>query len=222
MERTAPCGAVVNCLYRCWHNWNDKEKKMPQFVAIDKRVEVIGQTVLTIVEGMAGFKSASMRILEENGIAAPKRTEWYRQQAWLDAFRAISQQVGPNTLFSIGQRIPRMATWPPQVKTIQQALASIDIAYHMNHRIEGKQLFDAVSGRIAEGIGHYRYVETGPQSAAMVCDNPYPCEFDRGIIDAVAHKFKPASSALVTVKHDDAKPCRKKGADSCTYLITWW
>jgi hypothetical protein len=25
----------------------------------------------------------------------------------------------------------------------------------------------------------------------------------------------------VRVDHDEAAPCRKRGADSCTYLITW-
>ena len=35
-------------------------------------------------------------------------------------------------------RIPANAKFPPQIKTIEDALGAIDMAYHMNHRINGK------------------------------------------------------------------------------------
>ncbi|MBI5030397.1 MAG: hypothetical protein HZB51_07710 [Chloroflexi bacterium] len=111
------------------------------------------------------------------------------------------------TLLMIGRQIPQNAKWPPDVDTIEKGLRSIDVAYHMNHR--------------GGEIGSYRFEPTGKNSAKMICQNPYPCDFDLGIIDAVAHKFKPANVPMVTVKHDDSQPCRKKGADSCTYLINW-
>jgi hypothetical protein len=57
--------------------------------------------------------------------------------------------------------------------------------------------------------------------AEMECKNPYPSEFDRGIITAMARKFKPRESLLVSVELDNAKPSRMKGADSCTYKIKW-
>jgi hypothetical protein len=50
-----------------------------------------------------------------------------------------------------------------------------------------------------------------------VCDNPYPCAFDRGIITAMAQGFE----LQAKVVHDDAKPCRKQGAESCTYIASW-
>ena len=55
----------------------------------------------------------------------------------------------------------------------------------------------------------------------MICKNPYPCDFDKGIIKAVAKKFKPKDSVNIIVEHDESAPCRKKGADSCTYLVSW-
>ena len=45
----------------------------------------------------------------------------------------------------------------------------------------------------------------------------YPCDFDRGIITALASRFERASR----VTHDDSAPCRKNGADSCKFIIAW-
>ena len=50
--------------------------------------------------------------------------------------------------------------------------------------------------------------------------NPYPCDFDRGLLDALGRRFEPANPYLDIVHHDNA-PCKKSGADSCTYTIFW-
>lgn len=55
----------------------------------------------------------------------------------------------------------------------------------------------------------------------MTCDNPYPCDFDHGIISAMARRFQPKDSLVVHVEHMDSEPCRKQGADSCSYLVEW-
>jgi len=51
----------------------------------------------------------------------------------------------------------------------------------------------------------------------MVCDDPYPCDYDMGIITSFAKKF----DKMATVRHAEHLPCKKKGADSCTYLVKW-
>lgn len=88
-----------------------------------------------------------------------------------------------------------MVVFPPEINTIEKGLAAIDIAYHMNHR--------------GGEIGHYKFQSTGNNSGKMVCDNPYPCEFDRGIIEAMAQKFKPKDSIMAFVEHDESQPCRR-------------
>ena len=54
----------------------------------------------------------------------------------------------------------------------------------------------------------------------MECRNPYPCDFDQGLIDAMVRRFAPAGS-VPKVTHDASKPCRNKQGDSCTFLISW-
>ena len=106
---------------------------------------------------------------------------------------------------------------PPEIDNIEAALASIDVAYHMNHRIQGEVLFDPATGIMKEGIGHYRYQPGGDRGGVMVCETPYPSEFDRGIITGTARRWRPT----VEVTLDESKPTRKRGADSCTYLVKW-
>ena len=41
---------------------------MVQFKAFDSKVEVNGQTVLSVVSGMGNFKDIALNVLKENGI----------------------------------------------------------------------------------------------------------------------------------------------------------
>ncbi|MEM7586584.1 MAG: hypothetical protein AAF560_24560 [Acidobacteriota bacterium] len=179
---------------------------MAQFKAFSPRVEVLGEVVLSFVNVMGAFKRIALGILEENGIVDPQPDQWYSQQAWLDSFRKIAEQVGPNTLYQIGRQIPQQHFFPPGVDSIEDVLANLDEAYRMAHR--------------GGEVGHYRFQVIGMRSGKMTCDNPYPCDFDRGIIQALVERFEPQGS-LVDVRHEDNAPCKKSGADSCSYTITW-
>jgi hypothetical protein len=182
------------------------ERRMAQFQAYSPQVMVNGQTVLSVISGMGAFKDTAAQILQRNGIPDPQPAGWYPQQAWLNAFQEIAKTIGSSTLRQIGMSIPRNAKFPPGIDTVEKALESLDAAYHMNHR--------------GGEIGHLSYVKTGPKSATVTCQNPYPCDFDRGLVEAVANKFKPAGS-IVKVQHDAAKPCRAKQGESCTYVVSW-
>lgn len=60
-------------------------------------------------------------------------------------------------MYNIGLSIPENAVFPPWVVDIDTAVKAIDIAYHLNHRKDGKPLFDMKTGTMSEGIGHYGY-----------------------------------------------------------------
>jgi len=179
---------------------------MAQFQAYSPGVQVNGQTVLSVMKGMGAFAPTAGQILARHGITSPEAQGWNSQQAWLDAFKEIAQSIGPRTLNRIGVSIPNTAKFPPGLDTIDKALALIDVAYHMNHR--------------GGEIGHYKFQKAGERKGVLECRNPYPCDFDRGIVEAMAKLFAPKGSAP-TVAHDASKPCRAKNGDSCTFLISW-
>lgn len=180
---------------------------MKTFQASSQSVEVNGEIVYSIIEGIGAFKTKAIAILAGNDIENPKSGIWYKQQDWLNAFKAISEKVGALTLNTIGQKIPENAKFPPQINEIHGTLASINQAYHMNHR----------NGL----IGDYKYEKTGEKSGTITCTNPYPDDFDKGIITAISRKFKPANSFSAKVTIDTTKPQRSKGDDSTTFMITW-
>lgn len=182
---------------------------MTQFEAFDKHVEVNGESVLSVVDGMGFFKQKAYDILLKNGIKEPKVGEWYSQQSWLNAFKEISKIMGTKTLRLIGQKIPENANFPPEISSFEIALGSIDIAYHMNHR----------NGE----IGNYKFlgVTEGKKEAEMICENPYPCDFDQGIIESMAKRFKPKDSLSVSIKHADGD-CRNNGHQYCKYIVFWF
>ncbi len=179
---------------------------MKPFQASSPAVEVNGETVLAIVAGMSFATHRANRILAAHRIEDPQPGRWYRQQDWLEAFREIAEILGPNTLYQIGMKIPEQAKFPPAIDTVEKALGAINQAYQMNHR--------------GGEIGSYEFHPTGAGAGRVVCRNPYPSDFDRGIIHAMASRFA-ANRLQVRVELDPSQPTRKNGGESCTFLVNW-
>ena len=194
---------------------------MALFKAFDHKAMVNGESILSVVDGMGTAKDSAISILAKHGIEKVEQGKWYHQQSWLDAFKEISESMGAFTLFNIGKKIPENAQFPPEIDSIYKALSAIDVAYHMNQSIDGKSLFNPANGEMKEGIGHYGYKKENEKLIIMECNNPYDCDFDRGIIQTMAQRFKPANVSFIKVQHDDKQPCRKKSNESCTYTVSW-
>jgi hypothetical protein len=183
---------------------------MVAYEAFDRDVEINGRTVLTIVEeGMGNFSDAyrerAVTALAEEGITDPEPDEWYPQQAWLNAFETIADELQPHVLDRLGEQIPRIADWPNDFDAVPQGLQSIDEAYQRNHR----------NGE----IGHYRFEHTGDRTGEITCYNPYPCPFDRGLVRGVAKRYAPMD-AFVFIEETGAT-CRREGDDTCVYTLHW-
>ncbi len=147
-------------------------------------------------------------ILSEHGPYPVETDKWYPQQAWLDALREIAE--GPcNAMFNlvaIGIKVPEYASFPPDIDSVIAALHSIGTAYHMNHR--------------GGEIGSYEASVINNHQVDLVCRNPYPDDFDYGLIYGTTRRFCPKNLHF-TVYHDNEVPCRKRGSDSCTYHVVF-
>jgi hypothetical protein len=147
----------------------------------------------------------------------PYDRDWFPLEQNLKILRAIGQRLGDAALFKIGFSVPQKAAFPTNIRDVPQALAGLDVAFHMNHRRSGTVMYDPLVGEMLDGIGHYRSQPLDGRNVATTSTGPYPCEFDRGVVAGVAGRFERASRVV----HDDRAPCRKSGADSCTYIVTW-
>lgn len=178
---------------------------MAQFVPFDSNVEVLGAALSSMTAGMG---DAILPVLAAHGVFNLEMDGWYPMEAWLAAFKEVAdgQTNSMFNLVSIGLAIPENAVFPPQIDSLVSALQSIDVAYHLNHR--------------GGEIGNYHAMQVNARQVDFVCRNPYPCDFDYGIIYGMTRRFCPENMHF-TVRHDDHAECRKKGADSCTYHVTW-
>lgn len=191
--------------------------------------QVLGQNLQNMKDGFGQFSLLASALLleeglgdaDENGLAKYEPTKWYPLKSHLRAFHRIRQEYGGLILKQVGEFVPKGAVFPPTVTDITSALAAIDVAYHLNHGTDHKPLLKMESGQILdwkEGIGHYKITPVaGQKKIVCVCDNPYPCDFDQGLILAMAQRFQPSA----TLVHDNPSVCRTKGAKSCSYTVTW-
>jgi hypothetical protein len=202
------------------------EGAVMQFKAFEPGIEASGVCVGAFVEACKLFPSVVLRKLARHGVGRMSATNeievdpngWYSQQGWLTAFEEIANGVGPRVCFQIGRNVPRFATFPPTITDIYSGVASVDVAYHLNHRKAGRVMFDPATGRKTVGIGNYGFQPAaGERKITCVCENPYPCDFDRGILTEIASKFE----RTARVNHDEQAGCRKTGGNSCTYIVTW-
>ncbi len=145
------------------------------------------------------------------------RNAWYPLDKWLAAHEDIAASVGPRASFQIGQEIPKILGTPPGITDAHGSLASLNIGYHMNHRKNGRVLFDAATGAVLPGIGDLKYTPEGRGRGTMVSTDPYPCDLDRGLCQGLALRFE----RQARVVHETREPCRKDGGTACVYTITW-
>jgi hypothetical protein len=152
---------------------------MAHFIPFDDKVEVKGEAILSIANAFLPKEKEMRKILKKNGIDDPQPSKWYSQILYLNGYKEIGETFGPAILFRIGTVIPQHAVFPPDIDSIEKALNSIDVAYHMNHR----------NGE----IGYYKVLgfDEENRQAMMECKNPYHSTFDRGLILAMLIKFMP-------------------------------
>lgn len=175
---------------------------MTTYEPLDSGVEVNGQAVLSVVNSFPdGSQSQGEQILANHGIKDPTDDEWYPQEAWLGALGELTDKLGQATVETIGREIPRSADWPPGTNTIVGGIASIDLAYQMNHR----------NGE----IGNYEAEGVEGDRIHIVCDNPYPCQFDIGIIKGVIDEFGDEQAQVMEI----GDTCREEGEESCKYEV---
>ena len=179
-----------------------EERIFRPFEASSSAVEVDGRTVHSVISGMM-LHSVGRELLRREGLDPLKPERWYPMQSWLNVFRTISERLGADTLYSVGYRIPQAAEFPAHMmKDVSTALQSIDIAYHHAHR----------NG----DIGCYEYSQVGEGIHQIRCNNPYPCDFDLGIIDSLVDRFR--GSQVFNVVHVTGT-CRKLAGAECRYQV---
>jgi hypothetical protein len=185
-----------------------------------------GMGLRVLVQGFGVFSStaAGYAASEGMGTLAPDGTlrvndnDWFPVAKFVRMLEKIAAEVGEQVIYQVGERIPANAVFPPQINSIETALASLDVAMHMNHRKNGKPMFDPASGQWQEGIGHLAYQKVeGKNEIHIRADSPYRCAMDHGLVVTMARRFQPKSKVV----HAPEPRCKDKGGTQCLYVVTW-
>jgi hypothetical protein len=150
-----------------------------------------------------------------DGSDGPLIPAWFPLRLNLQVLSGIERELGAEALFRIGLSVPQHARFPPAISDLPGAMRGLDVAFHMNHRRDGVVMYDAGTGDMLEGIGHYGF-ESGPDGHLVGrSTSVYPCAFDRGIFAGLAARFEPGSR----IDHGRQEDCRERGAVACAYVV---
>jgi hypothetical protein len=169
---------------------------------VPANAEVSGGNILSMLAAMGPFRKRGEQILSEHGLHDVTVEGWYSLRDYVQSLASIAEKMGPNTLLQIGKQIPNHVPLPPGLDTVEKVLASFGIAFDMNHRGMPRNL-----------IG---YRLQNDREAEITSGTPYPCDFDRGVIQGF---FQTLLGARVLVTHDYDRGCKKKGNPTCTNFV---
>jgi len=175
------------------------------FRASSPKDRILGASIEAYLSALGLSRRRGAQVLADEGIPSVESGKWYPWQAYLNAQRYIYEKVGPHTVGRIGRKLVEGASFPADIDGIHAALSTLDRDYHQRHR--------------GQDVGSFRYERTGERSGRMTIRNPYPCELDRNVIEALCQRFRPADAPVVHVRHQEG--CRNQGASECVIQVHW-
>ncbi|MCY1072430.1 hypothetical protein OV090_47230 [Nannocystis sp. RBIL2] len=189
---------------------------MTQYVPMAPNISVYGQTTSVFIDVLKQFSVLQKAMLDALGVERFEPHAWYPQRLILRAYQKVDLLLGARGLERFGRQIPALVAFPPGIDGAHTVLSKLDTIYHLNHSRDGVVMFDLATGDMTEGIGHYTYERVGEREVLMLCDNPYPCRFDMGLVHGFAGRFEPD----VQVAHESSE-CRARGGAKCLYRLSW-
>ncbi len=178
------------------------------FRALSPRVEVWGTSMLGVLQAVRDLGVSPRELdglLQLHRLPQPEPEGWYAQSDYLALLETLGRRHGMAWLRGLGRQVPRTSMFPPEIRSLERALRTLDVAYHMNHR------GGPIGGYLYEGQGHF--------AGRIHCDTPYGCDFDLGILQGLVDRFHSTGDAQII--HLLEPGCRAKGDPTCVYRLEW-
>ena len=182
---------------------------MNSFPPPPPRAELWGGSLFGLAEGLEGFgvaKTAVEALLAKAGIHQRDQEAWYPMTAALSFLAAVEADHGREALRSMGRAIPESSRFAPDLDDMERTLRVIEVAYQVNHR--------------GGPIGGFQLHLPEPGRAELVCENPYPCDLDLGLLERLLERAA-GGSPRASVVHRPGPACRRLGARACVYDLRW-
>lgn len=164
---------------------------------------VSGRATVALLDGAEaspfGSREAARTALAERGIEAPGAERWYPVSDYAAALEELASDLGPAGLRCVAVATPWVTSLP--TASVPAALGAIDAGYRRSHRGDA---------------GGYSFRQIGAADGRIECDTPYPCAFDRSVVEGAADRVADGFVCL-----NEVGACRETGEDRCTYELTW-
>jgi hypothetical protein len=175
--------------------------------------ELIGGMIQSLWTGYPEtFQDTIKKILTDRGIKDIAPANWYNFQSLLDAMKEVEEKFGHTAMRQVGEQAALTAPLPPEVNTIKACLLSLNTT--LNRMCRGG------------GTGGYEVSEQTEKTVAtryiVTVTTPFPCSLTSGYLEGFAQRFTKGEFKDIVVRHDDERPCRRHGAESCTDIISCW
>jgi len=152
------------------------------------------------------------QILGKHGLVDVAADGWYSLQSTLNALKEVEEILGPELLRRIGEQAAMRAPLPPEINSLKSCLMILNPTLQKIHR--GGDVGGYVVTEDTQMPGRVRFTVTA--------STPYPCSLTEGYLGGYAQRFRLPEFKEIIVRHDESAPCRRQGADSCTYFVTCW
>lgn len=112
--------------------------------------------------------------------ATLRYTEGTRWPMWklVAAFYLVEIRIGQSSVRQAGERIYATMPWPPEVRSVADALRHTGAAYFESHMRAPPSV-----------TGCWRVEFDGPTRILIADDTPYPCHLQEGVIAGICHTF---------------------------------
>jgi hypothetical protein len=185
---------------------------MAEYRASSPKLEILGGMIVSLWAAFPDSFQKSLRdILSKHGVADVSPQDWYVLQPTLDTMREMEEKFGHHILSQVGAQAALRAPIPPEIRTFGQCMSALNVTIEKMHR-GGSPGGYKVEEEQGEGFVRYR----------VTASTPFPCSLTRGYLESLAKRFAPADAKDILVTHDEKLPCRRNGADTCTYIVTVW
>jgi hypothetical protein len=156
-----------------------------------------------IRKGFNLFSGAVDRIFQRLKYEEGKPWEQWKLVA---AFYMIERHVGATTATRIGSKVFETMPWPPNVRSIEDALHGIEPAFRAAHE------------NSLELIGGWPVVEASPGLIVVENSTMYPCNLEEGTVSGICAAFR---EQLPSYKIRSRPPPKRDGGTSTFYEVSF-
>jgi hypothetical protein len=183
-----------------------EEWVMTNKIKYDMNAEVTAKLPLGVFEVLRRLGVDPQPFIERHNLENLQADSWLPISDYLALLEDVQKNANNYyTLISVGSKIPELADKMPETFTLQDLFRNMNDSYHINHR----------NGE----IGNYFVEFLAENHIRVIAQNPYPSDFDYGLVWGGAKYFAPKGTFVKVVRAES--PSRLKGDDHCIYDITW-